>query len=66
MLWTFHYQEFYPGDPEYISKPVGGDDYYAVNHEIDIELPGRPRPANVDIGFDRALMNTWVGENDDE
>ena len=65
-IWTFHYQEFYPGDPGYVSKPVGGDDYYAVNHEIDIELPGRPGPANVDIGFDRALMNTWVGENDDE
>ena len=31
---------------------------------IDIELPGRPGPANVDIGFERALMNTWVGYPD--
>ncbi len=34
-----------------------------VNHEIDIELPGRPNPAHLDIGFDYALMNTFVGES---
>ena len=65
-LWTFHYQEFYPGSPEYIEKPVGGADYYAINHEIDIELPGRPLPAHENISFDYALFNTWQGENDDE
>ena len=38
-------RRYYPGDSEY----KGGGDYYAINHEIDIELPGRPGPANVDI-----------------
>jgi beta-glucanase (GH16 family) len=65
-IWTFHYEEYYPGDAMYQEKPVGGADYYAVNHEIDIEMPGRPQAAHTNIGFDRALMNTWVGENDDE
>ena len=61
-IWTFHYQEYYPGDPEY----DGGGEYYAINHEIDIELPGRKGAAHEDISFDRALLNTWRGENDDE
>ena len=65
-FWTFHYQEFYPGDPQYVEKPVGGQDWYAINHEIDIEFPGRPGAAPTDISFERFLANTWVGENDDE
>jgi beta-glucanase (GH16 family) len=65
-IWTFHYEEYYPGDPMYQNKPIGGADYYAVNHEIDIEMPGRPAAAHTKINFDQALMNTWVGENDDE
>jgi len=65
-MWTFHYIELYPGDPGYVEKPVGGTDYYAVNHEIDIEMPGRPGPEVEAIGFDHALMNTWIGENADE
>src|SRR5690606_13413906 len=51
-IWTFHYQEFYPGDPQYREKPVGGKDYYAINHEIDMEFPGRPGPAHENYGFD--------------
>ena len=50
-IWTFYYND---------------DDYYSgvpiVNHEIDIELPGRPGPGTVGIDFDQALLNTWVGE----
>ena len=65
-IWTFEYEEYYPGDAKYQNKPVGGEDYYAVNHEIDIEFPGRPGAELNNIGFDYALMNTWVGENDDE
>ncbi len=65
-LWTFQYAEYYPGDQEYIAKPVGMPDYYAVNHEIDIELPGRPGSAHTGFDFSRALLATWVGENDDE
>ena len=45
-IWTFHYQEYYPGHPEYVAKPVGAPDYYASNHEIDIEMPGRPGAAH--------------------
>jgi beta-glucanase (GH16 family) len=52
-IWTFYYND---------------DDYYSgvpiVNHEIDIELPGRPGPGTVGIDFDQALLNTWVGEID--
>ncbi|OUS77971.1 hypothetical protein B1748_04155 [Paenibacillus sp. MY03] len=65
-IWTFSYQEFYPGDPAYKEKPVGGQDYYAVNHEIDMEFPGRPGPAHTNISYDRGLFNTWIGENEDE
>lgn len=65
-MWTFYYKEFYPGDPEYVNKPVGGADYWANNQEIDIELPGRPAAPAAGIGFDRALFNSWIGENDDE
>ncbi len=65
-IWTFQYAEYYPGDPEYIDKPVGGEDYYAVNHEIDIEMPGRPGSAHTGFDFDTVLFNTWTGENNDE
>mmetsp|Transcript_27643 Transcript_27643/g.40812 ORF Transcript_27643/g.40812 Transcript_27643/m.40812 type:complete len:769 (-) Transcript_27643:70-2376(-) len=50
-IWTFYYsdQDYYYGIP-------------IVNHEIDIELPGRPSATLDNINFDKALMNTWVGE----
>ena len=38
-FWTFHYQEFYPGDPQYMEKPVGGPDYYAVRSESEASGP---------------------------
>jgi RNA polymerase sigma factor (sigma-70 family) len=65
-IWTLHYEEHYPGQPRYQKKPVGGDKYFATNHEIDIELPGRPGPEKKDISFQHALFNTFTGENDDE
>lgn len=65
-IWTFNYSEYYEGDPLYQCKPVGCPDYYAVNHEIDIEFPGRPGAAHTGMSFDRVLLNTWTGENDDE
>ncbi len=68
-LWTFLYEELYPDDPGFVCKEVGcqdGDGYYAINHEIDIEFPGRPGPAHENLSFSKALLNTWVGENDDE
>ena len=66
-IWTFEYEEIYAQD----KIPAGAvwsseKGYYAVNHEIDIEMPGRPLPAHENIGFDYALCNTWIGEEDDE
>lgn len=65
-LWTYHYEELPVGARGYralAGKHLGP---YPVNHEIDIELPGRPGPAHEDIAFDRALMVTWEGLEDDE
>ena len=61
-MWTFEYEELYPGDPGF----QGNGECYVVNHEIDIEMPGRPGSAHTGIGYDYALCNTWVGENDNE
>ena len=51
-IWTYFYN-----DEEFCSS--GGD---IVNHEIDIELPGRPAAAAESIDFAQALTNTWTGE----
>jgi len=51
-VWTFFYNDdgyYSSGDP-------------IVNHEIDIELPGRPGAATNNIDFSQALLNTWIGE----
>ena len=61
-MWTFEYEELYPGDPGF----QGSGEYYVVNHEIDIEMPGRPGSAHTNIGYDYALCNTWVGEKGNE
>lgn len=60
-LWTFNYRRVDPNHPEYIANDGKGKSYIS-NHEIDIELPGRPGTKTVDIGYDWALLNTWVGE----
>jgi len=62
-LWTFHYLEVDSQHDEYIADSGKGD-IYISNHEIDIELPGRPGAKAVDIGYDWALFNTWIGERD--
>jgi hypothetical protein len=64
-IWTFHYQEFYPNDQEYIDNNGTGS-YWASNHEIDIEIPGRPAAAIQNISFDYLLGNTWRGERGSE
>lgn len=51
-IWTYFYN-----DDEFCSN--GGD---IVNHEIDIELPGRPAAPSENIDFAQALTNTWTGE----
>ena len=64
-LWTFHYLEVGNQHEEYITNKGKGD-IYTSNHEIDIELPGRPNSKAVGIGYDWVLFNTWVGERDRE
>ncbi len=52
-MWTFEYEEIY-----------NEDDLQIINHEIDIEFPGRDE--NDDFSLSHALCTTWIGENDDE
>ena len=49
-IWTFRYEESERG---------------VLNHEIDIETPGRPAEGLSGIGFDHVLCNTWIGEKGD-
>jgi hypothetical protein len=62
-LWTFHYLEVGKDHEEYIANEGKGKTYVS-NHEIDIELPGRPGSGHTGIGYGWALFNTWVGERD--
>lgn len=52
-IWTFEYEEDW-------------DTGKITNHEIDIEMPGRPESAIKNQNFQYALCNTWIGENDGE
>ena len=58
-VWTFFYMEVYPGDPMFKSHR----EYYTINHEIDIEMPGRSGPQHTGFSFSKALMNTWESES---
>lgn len=60
-FWTFHYEAYTPGDEQYIETPFENGDYYVINHEIDIELPGRPTAAIEDISYETVLLNHWRG-----
>ena len=50
-MWTFEYEENY-----------SGDDVGIINHEIDIEFPGRNE--RDEITLDHALCTTWTTEDD--
>ena len=50
-MWTFEYEEDYSNDTLTI-----------VNHEIDIEFPGRDK--NNELSLSHALCTTWVTEED--
>lgn len=50
-IWPFRYEE---------SREI------VLNHEIDIEMPGRPAAPHKGIDFGYALCNTWVGEDEGE
>ncbi len=64
---SMHYREFYPGSPQYVPSPEAPGKPYIINHEIDIELPGRPaKLAFDDVAFDYGLFNTWCGQREDQ
>lgn len=50
-IWTFEYEEDW-------------DTGEITNHEIDIEMPGRPASEKKNQSFEYALCNTWTGENE--
>ncbi|WP_338100379.1 family 16 glycosylhydrolase [Ruminococcus callidus] len=52
-IWTFEYEEDWDT----------GD---ITNHEIDIEMPGRPASEKKNQSYQYALCNTWIGENEGE
>ncbi|OAS14915.1 family 16 glycosylhydrolase [Paenibacillus oryzisoli] len=66
-IWTFHYQEMDATSPE--AEQFNADpnaDYWVSNNEIDMEFPGRPGPTHTGMTFNKALFNTWQGENETE
>ena len=52
-IWTFEYEEDW-------------DTGAITNHEIDIEMPGRPNAEKTNQSYQYALCNTWIGENEGE
>ena len=50
-MWTFEYEEYHIGD-----------DLKIINHEIDIEFPGRNEKD--EITLDHVLCTTWTTEDD--
>lgn len=76
-FWTFYYEEMPSDHHEFqrfldlgnVVRNQPGLEYLQggliLNHEIDIEIPGRPRGIKDPfdhISFDLALTNTWIGE----
>ena len=60
-MWTFEYEEYEQGTPEYEASGATCQNYI-VNHEIDIEIPGRPS-SNASPSFAYALCNSYTNEN---
>lgn len=60
-MWTFEYEEYYPGDPEYIASGATGQ-YSTVNHEIDIEIP-TANGNHATPSFEAGRFNTYTAEN---
>lgn len=65
-IWSFEYEEYYPGDKVFEEMAPEGAKYYVVNHEIDIEMPGRPDGAHAATDYNYALCNTFIGERGNE
>lgn len=73
-IWTFHYEEAYPGEYLYDKiladgiDPLGNEEegFYAIrNHEIDIETPVRPNGTGdpTTATYDWMANPTWRGED---
>jgi len=60
-IWTFESEIYYSDDDGF----KGNDNHYIVNHEIDIEMPGKI-PGTGEISYNYALCNSWIGEKKDE
>lgn len=60
-MWTFEYEEYYPGSPEYEQSGATGQ-YSTVNHEIDIEIP-TANATHSDPSFECGRFNTYTAEN---
>lgn len=56
-IWTFYYKEIY-------NKIE--DNTCIINHEIDMEFPGRPNAEKSNISYEWALLNTFIGVEDNE
>lgn len=74
-MWTFHYEEAYPGTALYDQLlsdglPVAGDienGFYIVrNHEIDIETPTAlsANPNQEDASYLNSRFNSWRGDTE--
>ncbi len=60
-IWTFEYEEYYPGSAEYEALGATGS-YATVNHEIDIELP-TATSTHSEPNFSSVRFNTYIAEN---
>lgn len=70
-VWTFHYEEAYPGEPKFdeikrdgLHIQGGAEPRLVRNHEIDIEYPTALK-GDVDqeaVSFLNGRFNTWQGE----
>lgn len=60
-MWTFEYEEYYPGSPEYEASGATGQ-YSTVNHEIDIEFPTNSS-THSEPSFKSGRFNTYIAEN---
>lgn len=76
-MWTFHYEEVFPGDPRWQSlldeglsiQGTAASGYYIVrNHEIDIETPTALKGApDMEItSWENCRFNNWHGELESE
>jgi len=62
-FYTFNYQSIKQGERGWKDTPESRGTDYAINHEIDIEIPGNTMGDNRVISFNSALYTYWRGIN---